>query len=249
MISALASAVSFGTVIPTGRVGHRPPGRSMLTALPVVGVLLGLLAAAVLTAGRWAFGTHSVLAGALTVATLLLLTRGLHVDGLADTVDGLGCYGPPERALAVMRDGSTGPLGAAAVAVTVLTQAAALSAVPAGVCGAVAVITAVVTGRVAAVLACRRGVPAAAGSSLGAAVAGSQPMAVVAVWILAALGLSIAAGTRLWQGPVAVVLALAVAATLAGHCVRRFGGVSGDVLGAVVEIATTVALIGMAVRQ
>ena len=248
MIAALASAVSFGTVIPAGRLGARPPGRSMMTALPFAGVLLGLLAAAVLTAGRWAFGPHSVLAGALTVAALLLLTRALHVDGLADTVDGLGCYGPPERALAVMRDGSTGPLGAAAVAVTVLTQAAAVAAVPNGVCGAVAVITAVVTGRVAAVLACRRGVPAAAGSSLGAAVAGSQPVAVVGVWILATLALSTVATARVWQGPLAVVLALAASAALAGHCLRRFGGVTGDVLGAVVEIATTVALIGMAVR-
>ena len=248
MISALASAVSFGTVIPVGRVGHRPPERSMLAALPLVGALLGLLAAAVLMAGRWAFGPHSLIAGALTAATLLILTRGLHVDGLADTVDGLGCYGPPERALAVMRDGSTGPLAAAAVSVTVLTQAAALSVVPAGVCGAAAVVTAVVTGRVAAVVACRRGVPAAEGSSLGAAVAGSQPVAVVAVWTFAALALSTGATARVWQGPIAVVFALAVSAVLVGHCVRRFGGITGDVLGAVVEVATTVALIGMAVR-
>ena len=248
MIGALAGAVAFGTVIPMGRLGARPPGRSMLTALPVVGVLLGVIAAAVLMAGRWAFGAHSLLAGALTVAALLLLTRGLHTDGLADTVDGLSCYGPPERSLAVMRDGSTGPLGAAAVAVTVLAQSAALSSAPAGLCGAVATLTAIVTGRVAAVLAGRRGVPAAAGSSLGEAVAGSQPVAVVAIWTLAVAALSMTATERVWQGPLAVVVALAVSAAVVRHCVRRFGGVTGDVLGAAVEIATTVALLGMAIR-
>ena len=249
MIAALAGAVSFGTVIPMGSIGRRPPGRSMLTALPVVGVLLGLIAAGVLAAGQWAFGAHSLLAGALTVAVVLALTRGLHIDGLADTVDGLACYGPPERSLTVMRDGATGPLGAAAVAVTVLVQSAALAALPAGLCGAAAVITAVVTGRVAAVLVCRRGVPAAAGSSLGAAVAGSQPVAVVAVWVLAVMAASTVATPRPWQGPLAVAIALAVVAVLAGHCVRRLGGITGDVLGAAVEIATAVALIGLAVRS
>jgi len=248
MITALAGAVAFGTVIPTGAVGRRAPGRSMLAALPLVGAILGLIAAAVLQAGRWAFGPHSLLAGALAVSALLLLTRGLHIDGLADTADGLGCYGPPERALTVMREGSTGPLGVSAVVVTVLVQAGAVSLLPADGRGAAAVLTAVVTGRVAAVLVCRRGVPAAAGSSLGAAVAGSQPWPVIALWILAAAGLSAVATSRVWQGPLAVALALAAATAVAAHCVRRFGGITGDVLGACVEIATTVALLVLAVR-
>ena len=249
MIAALASAVQFGTVIPAGRLGRCPPGRSTLTALPAVGALLGLIAAAVLAAGHWAFGPDSLLSGALTVAVLLLLTRGLHADGLADTVDGLGCYGSPERSLAVMRDGSTGPLGAAALALTVLVQAAALSSLPGGSYGAVAVVTAVVAGRVAAVLVCRRGVPAAAGSALGAAVAGSQPLPVVALWILAVAALSTMAAERPWQGPLAVALALAAAVAVARHCVRRFGGVTGDVLGAMIEIVTLLVLLGLAVRS
>ena len=247
MIARVASAFAFGTVVPAWRRAS-DLGPATVAALPVVGVTLGLFAAGTVWAGRWAFGPHSFLAAVMAVAALLLLTRGLHLDGLADTADGLGCYGSPDRALSVMREGTVGPFGVAAVVVVIMTEAGALSAMSPGWSGAAAVVTAVTAGRVAAVLTCQRGFPAARGSSLGARVAESQTLSALAGWTVVAAMLSVPATPRPWQGPVVVVFALATTAVAVRHCVRRFGGVTGDVMGAAIELTNALTLVGLSIR-
>ncbi|MGW6379146.1 adenosylcobinamide-GDP ribazoletransferase [Rhodococcus sp. NPDC055112] len=247
-LGGIRLALSWLTVLPArhdpdAQTIDRTAGRRAIAATPVVGLLLGAVCAGAL----WlllAASLDPALAGLVTVAALALLTRGMHVDGLADTVDGLGCYGPPERALEVMRGGGIGPFGVVALIVCIGAQALSFgSLAQSGQWIAIGV--AVAAGRVAVVLACRRGVPAAGPTGFGALVADSQGRWSCALWSLTVTAAAVfAVPGRWWQGPVVVLAALAATALLTRHCARRFGGLTGDVLGAALEVSVTMVAIG-----
>lgn len=246
-MNAVRLALSWLTVLPVrgpATVERAVAARAIALA-PLVGVALGAGAAGSLW-GLTQLQSPPLLAGLIIVAALALGTRGMHLDGLADTVDGLGCYGSAERALAVMRDGATGPFAVVALVLVLGAQAVALAQL--ALEGRwIAVGVAIAAGRVAMVWACRRGVPAARPDGLGALVAGSEPAWISAAWttLLLAIGL-VAVDGRWWQGPSAIVLAAVVTAGVSWHTMRRFGGVTGDVLGACSELAVTVALVVLA---
>ena len=230
------------------------PGGAAMAWAPAVGLLLGVIASAVLLLADQPLGAGPLTASGLAVGSLALLTRGLHLDGLADLADGLASGKPAPAALDIMRRSDIGALGAVTLILTLLLQVAALSqAESAGHGrGPAALIAAVVTGRLALTWACRRGVPAARPDGLGALVAGSVRPVVPAVATAVALAAAAAAvaisaaaaGGRLsWTLPLAVAAGLAVAFAVQRHAVRRLGGITGDVLGALAEIATTVTLV------
>src|SRR5207302_7332649 len=221
---------------------------------PAVGLLLGVIASAVLLLADHPLGTGPLTASGLAVGSLALLTRGLHLDGLADLADGLASGKPAPAALDIMRRSDIGPLGVVTLILTLLLQVAALSqAETAGHGrGPAALIAAVVTGRLALTWACRRGVPAARPDGLGALVAGSVRPAIPALTTLATLAAAAAAvvisaigiGEPLgWTLPLAVVAGLSAAFAVERRAVRRLGGITGDILGALAEVATTVALV------
>ncbi|GIF04506.1 adenosylcobinamide-GDP ribazoletransferase [Actinoplanes siamensis] len=235
----LRLAVTTLTVLPVrgGRV-DRPTAAVAMGLAPLVGALLGLTVAG-LAGGLRVLGAPALVAAGVAVAAGALLTRGLHLDGLADTVDALGSYRSGPAALEIMKKPDIGPFGVVALAVTVLIQAAAIAAVPWW-----AIVAAWTTGRLAITLACRRGVPPARPEGLGAMVASTVPTPAVllAVALVAAAAVP-AAPDRPWLGPVGVAVAGCAVLVLLRHCVRRLGGITGDVLGACVELATTVMLI------
>jgi adenosylcobinamide-GDP ribazoletransferase len=250
----LLLAVGTLTALPVPapeRVDSRCARAGMLLA-PLAALVPGLAAAAAVTAGTGT-GLAAPVSAVLAVLVLTLTTRGLHLDGLADTCDGLAASYRRDRALTVMRRGDSGPAGVAAVVLVLMLQVTSLAQIltAAGTGGgAAAVLTAAVVGRTTLPVACGRGVPAARGDGLGAAVAGSVPRSTATLVVLVVLACSAAlsAGTdwSWWAGPAALGAGLLTAGVVLGRAVRRLGGITGDVLGAVVETASTAALVALA---
>jgi len=128
--SGLKLSVTLLTVIPLRDPVTEPRRATVAAAMawaPAVGLLLGIAAAAVLVVADHPLGVGSLTAAGLAVAALALLTRGLHLDGLADLADGLGSGKPASIALEIMRRSDIGPLGTVTLILALLIQVAALS--------------------------------------------------------------------------------------------------------------------------
>jgi adenosylcobinamide-GDP ribazoletransferase len=175
-----------------------------------------------------------------------LVTRMLHLDGLADTADGLASGASREQSLAVMKASDIGPAGVVSLVLVLLAQTAALTALLPSVAGTALAALAWVSSRQVLAWACRHGVPAASSSGLGALVAGtvSRPGLAVsgALLLMAAVALVLVPGLDWWQGLALVAVAVAAAEVVVRRCRARLGGITGDVLGATVEVALTVGL-------
>lgn len=264
----IATAFSWLTIIPVrgATTFDRVTGRRAIASIPIAGLVPGVTAAAVILLVSWlvsgsgeaAIAIGAFVAGALAVVLGLVLTRAMHADGLADVTDALGSYGPPEKARAVLSDAAAGPMAVAAVCMTYVVQVAGYAMLSVGVsqkmltdvsltplllCSTTAILPAVLS-RAASMTTCSTRWGPFSESGFGSLVAGTQPLWSIALWWVVLAGISaVIAG---WAGIAACVVAVGIALWLGRLCNRRFGGINGDVLGAVVEFTTaaTTVLLG-----
>lgn len=225
----LVGALTLLTRLPVARwCATHPAPQACVWAYPLAGVVAGLIVALVLAAGL-AIGLAQPLATLWALAVAALLTGGLHEDGLADTADGFGGGRTTERKLAIMRDSRIGSFGALALVFSVLIRGSALALSHQPV---QAVLLAAVLGRGAMLIPLLLLRPART-DGLAATLQGR--------WGRATAGLALLIPAALWS-PQAALAACLAGVAVSALARRQIGGYTGDVLGAVEQLAECAAL-------
>lgn len=236
-LRAGAAAVSFLTRVPLGRLELTADDVARGVFLfPAVGAGIGALVA--LAAEGLAGIVASFLAATIAVVLEALVTGAIHVDALADAADGLGAPSR-KRALEIMRDPSIGSFGALALVLDALLKVGAVAMLVDGD-ALLPVISAFALGR-AAPLGLGLALPyARAGSGSGRALTDGPVWPRVYGLVLAG---AVAAAALRWDALIVGGAALGVTLAVGVGARLRLGGVTGDVLGAAAELATTAGLL------
>lgn len=220
------------TRLPVGQIrGEAPALAASAWSWPLAGLAVGSLAAAVYWLAT-ALGLPGALAAALAVLALVLATGGLHEDGLADLADGFGGGRDRARVLEIMRDSRIGSYGTLAIGFSLLIRVLAIGALAR--CDAIWGLLAIGAASRAVMPAALHLLPPARSEGLGSGASGvTQEAALVAALIGGACLL-----------PFGLVDAALVAAAMAGAAVwlgrraaARIGGQTGDVCGAMQQLA------------
>lgn len=211
---------------------------------PVIGAGVGAFGALIYWFAH-GLGLPAFVCAALAVAATLLVTGGLHEDGLADTADGFGAGATPERKLESMRDSQIGTYGVAALILSFLLRVGAIASLAEPGLAALALIAAHAGARATLPVFMRR-VPRARLDGLSAD-AGEPPqqssaiaVAIGLVVLLLCLGFSATL--------IAAVLLAAALGLMAWLCLRQIGGQTGDVLGALEQVSEILILLVAAAR-
>ncbi len=233
-------ALQFLSCLPIRLPGMPAPqelGRSLLF-YPLVGLLFGAV--------LW--GLHGLLAGtplllhaALLLAAWVVLSGGLHLDGLADSADAwLGGFGDRERTLEIMKDPRSGPIAVVTLGLVLLLKFTALVAlIEQG--GAMALVVAPLIGR-SALLALFLTTRYVRAGGLGQALADHVPRQ-VGQQVLVASGVACVALGGI-PGGLAVLLAALLFVWLRRVMIQRLGGTTGDTAGALLELLEMAVLVG-----
>jgi adenosylcobinamide-GDP ribazoletransferase len=238
-------AFAFLTRLPF-RAGAAPEPGALARAswaFPLAGILVGVAGGIVFSlSDRLGLPVNAM--ALLAVAATVLITGGLHEDGLADTADGLGGGAGRDEALAIMRDSRSGAFGVLALVFSVGLRVACLAALPDSQIAVSALVAAHAVSR-GLLPALMLWLPPARSDGL-AADAGqpTPPVATLAAFIALVVAM-IALGFG--RGITAIIFAAVAVAALALLARRRIGGYTGDVLGAAQQVGEIVVLLAATV--
>ncbi len=253
-MTSLVISMGLFTAIPVPPTAtiDRHLARRAIRWMPVVGLVLGILAAAV-AAGVLASGAGRLLGAAMALTVLAALTGALHLDGLADTADGLGSGKSAAEALAIMKKSDIGPMGVATLVLALLLQLASLSS-PAHSTGTLlaCLVVAPMVARVPIIAATLPGVASARPGGFGSLFTGVSTARDRWLMLLVTMLCTSTAGALSGGPRAAVVFAAAavgawvIAAGWQRHLVRRLRGLTGDLFGSMIEACQLVFVLGCA---
>lgn len=236
----MLTAVRLLTVVPIGRREGEHPARYF----PLVGWLFGALAAGIASGAAAldsADGLGALLTAAVIVTAWALLSGFMHLDGLADSADGIGVRGDAKQRLEVMRDSSIGAFGVIAVVLVLVLEVAAIAMIVESRSWW-ALAAAPVLGRFGAAAALVWRTPASSHGLAARYAERPAAVAVLAMLVPVAALLVAPSPTRV----LVTLLGVGVALVVPGPSVRRLGGITGDVLGATILLTETAVLVACA---
>lgn len=219
------------------------PGRAM-AFYPLAGVVIGAILAGIAWLLQQVYGAHEggLLPAALLLASWATLTGALHLDGWADCCDALFVPVSRERRLEIMKDPRLGGFGAVGLVLLLLVKLAALQGIAAGPIALPVLVAIPALARWTAVVAAR-GYPSARPGGMGDYFRRGLGRREV---LFATATAVVAAAPLLWRGALLFAVAGVALLALARLARARLGGLTGDVYGAIIELAETAALVAAA---
>lgn len=238
------TALAFFTRLPTGLSAQDADFHGIIAWLPMIGILIGILVSFAVVITSHFF--PSTICGLLSCFLWVLITGGLHLDGLADCGDGLIVEASPARRLEIMQDPQMGTFGGIALFFVLMTKVLTLSSLAGclidykidfiDLIGSLCLTTTL--GRSLVLVAMR--VPSAREGGLGESLA--KNVTCRQIWLGLTLSFVLALNQGI-HGMCAMIFASLVAFFLITSAKKRLGGVTGDVYGCLIEIVESSVLL------